>query len=220
VAKERNCIYAQSSSWRAVLRFQKRISVEITTFCVASPIARVSSVWRPPVWMLFAFAPFGWKRVQRSRCLPNECLSCGRWKGVYISFFPSNTMKAESVGKVAVCFRFGSVEWTEPFVSCVWTAGHYQAGGKWCVFNLTARVTELGLIVICKRTTHSLWFKTGPLSFKLERSKFMAQTKLLGSSYRVGNYFRDGRTVSFLTFHDVSGLWRKIHRTLIAIPSS
>ncbi|MBR7888585.1 Hsp70 family protein [Marinomonas sp. A79] len=117
---------------------------------VASPMPAIPGM-APPVDAI-CVAPFGLEEGSDEQMLPNE-FSLVVGESVTFRFFQSKTSDVESVGRVVASFSVGTLNELNP-LSIRLDAGHYQAGDMVRVY-LTARVTELGLLLLQAHDTQS-----------------------------------------------------------------
>ncbi|QRV23915.1 Hsp70 family protein [Marinomonas foliarum] len=117
---------------------------------VASPMPAIPGM-APPVDAI-CVAPFGLEEGSEEQMLPNE-FSLVVGESVTFRFFQSKHSDVESVGKVIASFSVPQLNELNP-LSVRLDAGHYQAGDMVRVY-LTARVTELGLLLLQAHDTQS-----------------------------------------------------------------
>lgn len=117
---------------------------------VASPMPAIPGM-APPVDAI-CVAPFGLEEGSDDQRLPNE-FSLVVGESVMFRFFQSNNSDIDSVGRVIASFSIGQLNELSP-LSILLDAGHYQAGDMVRVY-LTARVTELGLLLLQAHDTQS-----------------------------------------------------------------
>ncbi|TYL48016.1 Hsp70 family protein [Marinomonas sp. IMCC 4694] len=117
---------------------------------VASPMPAIPGM-APPVDAI-CVAPFGLEEGSDEQRLPNE-FSLVVGESVMFRFFQSNNSDIDSVGRAIASFSIGQLNELSPF-SILLDAGHYQAGDMVRVY-LTARVTELGLLLLQAHDTQS-----------------------------------------------------------------
>lgn len=117
---------------------------------VASPMPAIPGM-APPVDAV-CVAPFGLDEGSEEQMLPNE-FSLVVGESVTFRFFQSQGNQVDSVGKVISSFALGQLIELNP-ISIQLDAGHYQEGEMVRVY-LTARVTELGLLLLQAHDTKS-----------------------------------------------------------------
>ncbi len=117
---------------------------------VASPMPAIPGM-APPVDAI-CVAPFGLEEGSEEQMLPNE-FSLVVGESVIFRFFQSKHNEADAVGKVVSAFALGQLNELSP-LSVRLDAGHYQAGEMVRIY-LTARVTELGLLLLQAHDTQS-----------------------------------------------------------------
>ena len=117
---------------------------------VASPMPAIPGM-APPVDAI-CVAPFGLEEGSEEQMLPNE-FSLVVGESVTFRFFQSKNGEAHGVGKVIASFSVPQLDELNP-LSVRLDAGHYQAGDMVRVY-LTARVTELGLLLLQAHDTQS-----------------------------------------------------------------
>ena len=117
---------------------------------VASPMPAIPGM-APPVDAI-CVAPFGLEEGSEEQMLPNE-FSLVVGESVTFRFFQSQHSDVDSVGKVIASFSVPQLNELNP-LSIRLDAGHYQAGDMVRVY-LTARVTELGLLLLQAHDTQS-----------------------------------------------------------------
>jgi molecular chaperone DnaK (HSP70) len=117
---------------------------------VASPMPAIPGM-APPVDAI-CVAPFGLEEGSEEQMLPNE-FSLVVGENVIFRFFQSKHNEVDAVGKVVSAFSLGQLNELSP-LSVRLDAGHYQAGEMVRVY-LTARVTELGLLLLQAHDTQS-----------------------------------------------------------------
>ncbi|MBU2024907.1 MAG: Hsp70 family protein [Gammaproteobacteria bacterium] len=117
---------------------------------VASPMPAIPGM-APPVDAI-CVAPFGLEEGSEEQMLPNE-FSLIVGESVTFRFFQSKNSEEQSVGKVIASFSVAQLDELNP-LSVRLDAGHYQAGDMVRVY-LTARVTELGLLLLQAHDTQS-----------------------------------------------------------------
>lgn len=124
---------------------------------VASPMPAIPGM-APPVDAI-CVAPFGLEEGSEEQMLPNE-FSLVVGESVTFRFFQSQNNEPDSVGKVIASFSIGQLNELNP-LSVRLDAGHYKEGDMVRVY-LTAKVTELGLLLLQAHDTQS------DLSWKIE----------------------------------------------------
>lgn len=117
---------------------------------VASPMPAIPGM-APPVDAI-CVAPFGLEEGADEQMLPSE-LSLVVGESVSFRFFQSNTNQVDTVGTVIGSFSLGQLTELNP-LSISLDAGHYASGDLVRVY-LSARVTELGLLVLEAHDTQS-----------------------------------------------------------------
>ncbi|GAA0825070.1 Hsp70 family protein [Marinomonas arenicola] len=117
---------------------------------VASPMPAIPGM-APPVDAV-CVAPFGLEEGSEEQMLPNE-FSLVVGESVTFRFFQSQDSQVDSVGKVISSFALAQLTELNP-ISVQLDAGHYQEGEMVRVY-LTARVTELGLLLLQAHDTKS-----------------------------------------------------------------
>jgi hypothetical protein len=117
---------------------------------VASPMPAIPGM-APPVDAI-CVASFGLEEGSEEQMLPNE-FSLVVGESVIFRFFQSKHNEADAVGKVVSAFALGQLNELSS-LSVRLDAGHYQAGEMVRIY-LTARVTELGLLLLQAHDTQS-----------------------------------------------------------------
>lgn len=117
---------------------------------VASPMPAIPGM-APPVDAI-CVAPFGLEEGSEEQMLPNE-FSLVVGESVIFRFFQSKNNEVDAVGNVVSAFALGQLNELSP-LSVRLDAGHYQAGEMVRIY-LTARVTELGLLLLQAHDTQS-----------------------------------------------------------------
>lgn len=117
---------------------------------VASPMPAIPGM-APPVDAI-CVAPFGLEEGSEEQMLPNE-FSLVVGESVTFRFFQSQHNEPDSVGKVIASFSIGQLNELNP-LSVRLDAGHYKEGDMVRVY-LTAKVTELGLLLLQAHDTQS-----------------------------------------------------------------
>ncbi|MBD5771922.1 Hsp70 family protein [Marinomonas colpomeniae] len=117
---------------------------------VASPMPAIPGMV-PPVDAI-CVASFGLEEGADEQMLPNEfALVVG--ENVTFRFFQSKNNEIEAVGKTISSFSLGQLSELNPLSICL-DAGHYPVGEMVRIY-LTARVTELGLLLLQAHDTQS-----------------------------------------------------------------
>ncbi|SBS37437.1 Chaperone protein DnaK [Marinomonas spartinae] len=117
---------------------------------VASPMPAIPGM-APPVDAI-CVAPFGLEEGSEEQMLPNE-FSLVVGESVTFRFFQSQSSDVDEVGNVVSSFSLGQLNELNP-LSIRLDAGHYHEGDMVRVY-LTARVTELGLLLLQAHDTQS-----------------------------------------------------------------
>jgi len=117
---------------------------------VASPMPAIPGM-APPVDAI-CVAPFGLEEGSEEQMLPNE-FSLVVGESVTFRFFQSQSSDVDEVGNVISSFTLGQLNELNP-LSIRLDAGHYHEGDMVRVY-LTARVTELGLLLLQAHDTQS-----------------------------------------------------------------